>query len=283
MRYGTLVRLEEGCELSTACREKFEGLRSMGMDSCQLIYKPAVYELSHADVIRDAAEAAGIELSAMFCGYYDRNNLWDNQFDLILAGINSPIFGADRIKYLLSAIPFLQRLGVTDMVIHAGFLPNHTHDSGYSLMRAAVALLGTRLKEAGCNLLFETGMESPIALLNLISDCGLDNLYVNLDTANFIIYGYGNPVDAMYTIGSYVRNVHAKDAMPPTMPHSRGKEVPVGTGLVDFERIFDLLYRQGYDRFITIEREIRDAKQEEGIAEALHYLKKIEEKVKVGQ
>ena len=154
MRYGTMVRLPEDCDLGAVCKEKFSRVREMGLDSCQLIYKPAVYEEANADVIRAAAEDMGVTISAMFCGYRDTEYFWDNHFDFVLTGINSPIFGGERIRYLLSAIPFLKRLGVSDMIIHAGYIPNNTYENGYSLMLSAAVLLGKRLKAQGCNLLF---------------------------------------------------------------------------------------------------------------------------------
>ncbi len=280
MKYGTLVRLPEGCDLRTVAREKFAKIREMGLESCQLVYKPKIYDEKDADPIREAAEEAGVEISAMFCGYYDTNYFWDTTTGFMLAGINSPMFGGDRVNYLLSAIPFIKRLGVTDMVIHAGFVPNDPYEAGYVRMLAAAKLLAKRLGAAGLNLLFETGMESPIALLNLISDMGLDNVYVNFDTANLILYGYGNPVDAMYTFGKYVRNVHAKDGFPPMAPKTLGKEVPLGEGLVDFRRVFELLIKEGYDRYITIEREISDGKEESGIIDSIKYLKSIEKDIK---
>lgn len=96
---------------------------------------------------------------------------------------------------------------------------------------------------------------------------------MNLDTANLIMYGYGNPVDAMYTFGKYVRNVHAKDGMPPTNPKKVGQEVTIGTGFVDFDKVIQLLKEHNYDRFITIEREIVGGDQEKAIDEAILYLK----------
>ena len=48
----------------------------------------------------------------------------------------------------------------------------------------------------GQNLLFETG-RTPVAMLRCFEDIGLDNLYVNLDPANLILYGKANPVDAL--------------------------------------------------------------------------------------
>lgn len=269
MKYGTLVRISSPDEAA----EKFNALRKVGMDTCQLVYKPERYNPSEAIAIKKASEDAGIEISAQFCGYRDSNGLWDTKFDFVNAGINSPVYGAQRIEYLLSAIPFVKALGVTDMIIHPGFIPNDPFTDSYARMLAGVALLGTRLKVAGLNLLFETGMESPISLLRLIIDSGLDNLYINLDTANPIMYGYGNPVDALYTFGKYVRNLHFKDGLPPTTPGKLGPEAQIGKGHVDFPKVVAMLKELGYDRYCIIEREIGGEEQTRDILAAFEYIK----------
>lgn len=275
MKFGTLVRIPDVslAEISSACDAKFGKLQEMHMDACQLVYKPVVYTNAAADLIRNKATAYGIDLSAQFCGYYDTYCLWDDQFDHYLAGLNSPIFGASRIEYLLSAIPFMQRVGIQDMIVHAGFLSNNPYDPKYTRMVACVRLLGGRLKDAGMNLLFETGGESPITLLRMFHDTGLDNLFVNLDTANLITSGFGNPVDALYTYGRYVRNMHAKDGMPPVQPGVLGTQVSIGTGYVDFPRVFQELRKLGYDRYVIIECEVQNIDHEQEIIQALAYLK----------
>ena len=45
MKYGTLVRIPESDHLAAVAREKFAALTAMGMDACQLVYKPAVYKM----------------------------------------------------------------------------------------------------------------------------------------------------------------------------------------------------------------------------------------------
>ena len=141
-------------------------------------------------------------------------------------------------------------------------------------MVCKVKLLADRAKNYGVNILFETGGESPITLLRLIEEVHTGNLYVNLDTGNLILYGYGNPSEAVMTLGQYVRNIHAKDALPPTNPYKIG-EKPLGEGVVDFKRVFTLLKERGYDRFITIEREIQGEEQRRDIERGFHYLKEI--------
>jgi len=273
MKYGTLVRLAAAEE----ARGKFETLRENGMDACQLVYKPETYLEAEAELIRQAAQDNGIEISAFFAGFRDTYTGWDCYYDFINSGINSPVFGGERIAYILSALPFIQRLGVTDVIIHGGYVPNNPFETGYTAMAAAVSLLARHLKAYGMNLLFETGQESPVTLLRLIRDVGYDNLYVNLDTGNLILYGYGNPVDALTTFGKYVRNVHFKDGVPPTAP-GLGREVKIGTGNVDFPKVVRMLKDLGYDRYTIIEREISGPQQGQDILESLEYLRGLWEK-----
>ena len=61
----------------------------------------------------------------------------------------------------------------------------------------AVKAIAMNLKRNGQNLLFETGQETPVVLLRLFETVGTGNLYVNLDPANLILYGKGNPVDSL--------------------------------------------------------------------------------------
>lgn len=271
MKFGTLVRLQDVAD----CEASFEKVKDMGLQSCQLVYKPETYTPCDAKIIKEAAEKYGIEISAFFAGFRDDYTAWDLKYDFRNAGLNSAMFGAQRLKYLLGALPFLRELGVSDMIIHAGFVPNDPFAPEYAEMVCKVKLLADRAKDYGVNILFETGGESPITLLRLIEEVHTGNLYVNLDTGNLILYGYGNPCEAVMTLGQYVRNVHAKDALPPTDPYKIGEEKALGEGVVDFKRVLTLLKERGYDRFITIEREIQGEEQKRDIERGFHYLKDI--------
>ena len=158
------------------------------------------------------------------------------------------------------------------MIIHPGFIPNDPYTEPYSRMVCALAMIGKKMKAAGLNLLLETGAESPISLLRVIKDTKCDNMFVNLDTGNLIMYGFGNPVDALTTYGAYVRNMHFKDGMPPTEPGKLGPEVALGQGNVDFPRVVKLLKKIGYDRYAIIEREISGDQQIKDILSAKNYI-----------
>ncbi|MDD3833348.1 MAG: hypothetical protein PHR18_05525, partial [Oscillospiraceae bacterium] len=73
MKLGTLVRITNIDDVN----EKFEVLKNHGFESCQLVYKPKEYTMQDAETIKSAADKAGIEISAQFCGYYDTDTIWD--------------------------------------------------------------------------------------------------------------------------------------------------------------------------------------------------------------
>ena len=143
----------------------------------------------------------------------------------------------------------------------------------------AVRQVAEHLKQNGQYLLFETGQETPVTMLRCFEKVGTDNLGVNLDTANVILYGRANPVDALDVFGKYVRNIHAKDGKYPTNGHDLGEETRIGEGKVDFNRLFERLHEIGYDSYITIEREIEGEEQNKDILYAKEYLGSIIERV----
>lgn len=271
MKIGTLVRIENINEAD----QKFSDLENMGFSVCQIVYKPEVYNYEEADIIKDAAERHGVTVTAQFCGYNDAFYDWDNYYGFKTAGINVPMYGKSRIEYVKNAALFAKRMGVTDVIIHAGFVPNDPFSESYGAMQAAIHTLGSFLKKQGMNLLLETGGEAPIAMLRIIEDVGLGNIFINFDPANILMYGYGNPVDALYVFGKYVKNMHGKDGCLPTNPKVLGKESVVGEGMVDFPKVFDKLKEIGYDSYVIIEREISGEKQIEDIKKAKAYFEKL--------
>jgi sugar phosphate isomerase/epimerase len=90
---------------------------------------------------------------------------------------------------------------------------------------------------------------------------GLDNVGVNLDPANLVLYGKANPVDSLDVFGQYVEGMHAKDGLYPTNGRELGKEVPLGEGKVDFPVLIERLKGYGFKGPITIEREISGGQQ----------------------
>lgn len=271
MKIGTLVRLSNANEAN----EKFAHLAELGFNACQLVFKPAVFLEEDAKIIKDAAEANGIEISAQFCGYRDGGGTWNTYDAYLTNGVNVEAYRMERIAYLREGFKFAKMLDLQDVVIHAGFVENNPFSASYVNMVGTITVLANFAAKLGLNILFETGMECPMVLRRLIEDVGTGNLYINFDPANIFMYGYGNAMDALEVFGQYVRNFHVKDGLLPTDIRLLGKEVPIGEGKVDFPYIFKKFKELGYDRYAIIEREISGPQQEIDILKAKDYILKL--------
>ena len=275
MRIGTCVLLDsmDGIEqkLATLCEH--------GFDSCQLLsWKPEVWTNDNANALKALLDKYAITVSAFWCGWEGPTawNFYDGQLTLGLVPVE---YRQMRIKNLCDGADFAHKLGITDVVTHMGFIPENPYDPNFSSFCVAVRTVANHLKKNGQFLLFETGQETPVTMLRCFEKVGTDNLGVNLDTANLILYGKANPVDALDVFGGYVRNLHAKDGCYPTNGHDLGKETKVGEGKVNFKALFEKLHELGYDSYVTIEREISGDQQLKDILESREYLQNIIDEV----
>ena len=252
--------------------KKFKNLKAEGFDNCQLIsWKPELWTDKNLEIIKNLTEENGITISAFWCGW-EGPCVWNFYDGQITLGLVPPEYRTMRIKNLCDGADFAHRLGVKNVVTHMGFIPENPNDPQFAPFCVAVRQVAEHLKKNGQNLLFETGQETPVTMLRCFEKVGMDNLGVNLDTANVILYGKANPVDALDVFGKYVMNIHAKDGLYPTNGHDLGSEVRIGDGKVDFKALFKKLRELGYDSYVTIEREIEGEQQISDIRHAKKYL-----------
>ncbi len=198
--------------------------------------------------------------------------VWDFYQGPLTIGLVPPQTRAARIDALKRASDLAKICGIQAVHTHCGFIPENPNDPLYSSTVKAIQNIAGYCKANGQAFLMETGQESPVTLLRAIEDAGLDNIGVNLDTANLILYGKGDPVDALDVVGKYVHGVHAKDGFYPTDPKNLGREVPIGKGKVRFPEFLAGLHRLRYTGPITIEREIFGSRQQEDIRSSVTYL-----------
>ena len=180
-----------------------------------------------------------------------------------------------RIDNYKRASDFARRLDVPAVHSHFGFIPENPNDPNYEGTVGALREVATHIKGNGQIVLMETGQETPITMLRAITDAGVDNLFVNLDCANLILYGKGNPLDALDVVGRLVRGTHAKDGLFPTNPKKLGEEVPIGKGKANFPKLIPRLKELGYAGPLTIEREISGPQQLADIKMEKVYLEKL--------
>ena len=271
MRIGLLLSYNRPEELEKG----FADLAAHGFDNCQLCsWNPAVWTDENAQKVRALAERYHVTVSAFWCGW-EGPAVWNFYDGPLTLGLLPEEYRAMRVQNLCDGADFAKKIGVTDVITHMGFIPENPNDPAFAPMCDAIRIVAQHLKENGQYLLFETGQETPVAMLRCFETVGTGNLGVNLDTANLILYGKANPVDALDVIGKYVRNLHMKDGLYPENGHDLGHETPLGEGKVDFPRLLRGLKALGYDSWLTIEREISGEKQLADILAAKAYLETI--------
>lgn len=265
MRVGVLIEIFRDTDVDA----KFAELRSMGMESCQLVcWDKELMNQETADKVNEAARRHIISITAFWCGW-DGPKVWDFYDGQLTLGLVPEAFRFERMKMLQKGIAFADMIHVKDVATHVGYMPENPYDPNYAGVLTCLKDLVKLCKENGQNFLFETGQETPVTLKRAIQDIekdlGKGNVGINLDPANLIMYGKANPIDALEVFGEYVMGIHGKDGKYPTDGHMLGDEVPLGKGKVNYPAFVAKLKEIGYTGDITIEREISGEEQKKDI------------------
>jgi sugar phosphate isomerase/epimerase len=193
-------------------------------------------------------------------------------------GLVPPKTRVARATELLEIADFAKLLGVSAVGLHIGFVPHDASSREYRDVLQVARDACDHLAGNGQALHLETGQEPADVLVQFLGDVERDNLFVNFDPANMILYGAGEPLPALRRLGPFVRSIHCKDATWSDQPgETWGREVPLGEGAVDFEAYLSTLAEIGYEGPLTIEREIpqEPARQKAEVAAAVGVLERL--------
>jgi L-ribulose-5-phosphate 3-epimerase len=262
LKLGLLVGLTSSAE---ECLGKVSGLR---FPTCQVaVSNPALLTPDVAVNLRQTADRLGIEITTIFT-HCRPGQVWNFVEGPTTIGLVPPDTRRDGVERLKRGADFATWAGVANLASHVGFLPENPGDDKYPDIVAALQEVAQYCQSLDRYFCFETGQETPTTLLRTIQDVGTDNLGINLDPANLLMYGKANPIDALDVFGHYVRGVHAKDGEYPTNGRELGLEKPLGEGRVNFPILVPRLKALGYTGALTIEREVSGPAQLEGIEKA---------------
>ena len=243
----------------------FDVVKDLGIPSIQL-HAPhqANRTKETADAFLAKCSDAGVTVTCVFGGF-EGESYADIPTTVRTVGLVPEETRAARVQEMKEISDFAKLLGVDAVGLHIGFVPED-------------------VKANGQNLHLETGQETADHLLHFIDDVARDNLYINFDPANMILYGTGEPIEALKKVGKHVRSVHCKDGT--WAPEGRrgkdwGCEVALGEGDVGMEAYLQTLKDIGYDGPLTIEREIPEdpVQQKADIGKAVSLLEELRSKV----
>lgn len=266
MKIGAMIQLNNSVEAQLA------ELCGMGMKSCQLVcWNQDMMTTAVAERVLATINQYDIHITAFWCGWPGPVT-WDFYHGQLTLGLVPSVYRADRLKALIQGSEFAKLLNIRDFITHVGFLPENPYDRNYREVITALKELVDVCQKHNQNFLFETGQETPVTLRRAIEDIGMDNIGVNFDPANLLMYGKANPIDALDILGKYVKGVHGKDGLYPTDGSHLGEEKPLGEGRVDYPRLISKLKEIGYSGDITIEREIEGDEQKKDVLMAKSFL-----------
>ncbi len=227
--------------------------------------------------IKDMLDANGLVVSAL-CG------------DLGGHGFMFAEHNADKIEKSKRVMDLSLELGSGIVTTHIGVVPEDASTEQYKIMQEACHALATYADSVGAKFALETGAETPEVLKAFLDSLNSKGLSVNYDPANLVMVLRCDPVAGVYTLGDYIVHTHAKDGVnlvPTTAEKVYAnfshedvekieyfREVPLGTGGVDFPKYIAALKDVGYNGFLTIERECGD-EPEKDIGEAVTFLNQI--------
>lgn len=248
-------------------------LFELGLDCIQLeCWDNSLLTKENAEKAKQQLQGK-IEISSFWCGWSGPQE-WNFIDGPSTLGLVPSGYRAMRLNELKRGADFAVWVGSKNVVTHVGFIPEQPESELFRDVVSVVRNIADYCRQKGLGFNFETGQETPVTLMRTITEIGYDNLGINLDPANLILYGKGNPIDAVKIFGDRIKGVHVKDGDYPTGNFREiGKERLVGEGTVNYPVFLPTLLKNGYTGDLYIEREITGDQQIVDIKKTIELVK----------
>lgn len=254
---------------------KWDVIKELGLPTIQL-HAPhsGKRDQATAEQLKQQLDEMNVRCTAVFGGF-EGESYADIPTVVKTIGLVPKETRASRLAEMREIADFANWLGCDTVALHLGFIPHDPSDPQFNEVVAVTAELCDHCAANNQYLHLETGQETAEGLLAFIAAVGRDNLKINFDPANMILYGTGEPIEALKMLAPHVRSVHCKDGTWSDQPgETWGCEVPLGQGDVDIRKYLETLHEIGYDGPLTIEREIPEdpERQKQEIGGAIELL-----------
>jgi sugar phosphate isomerase/epimerase len=245
----------------------------LGIDVVQIACgDPHHASWDEGDRMPEAARAARFRMSGTMLGFPGEDYTTPQTIQKS-GGFGNPATRAERLQRFAWALDRTRALGLSDIMLHAGFLPEPGAPDRKPFLDT-LAKVSDMARLQGVTVAFETGQETADLLRLTLDELKCPNLKVNFDPANMLLYDKGDPLRAVEILGPDIRSVHVKDANRPKVPGTWGEEVPLGQGQVNIRQFVKTLQKVGYRGPLCIEREVGTQEQRfADIAHGIRYLR----------
>ena len=230
-------------------------LDRLGIDVVQIACgDPHHASWDEGDAMPAAAKAAGFQMSGAMLGFPGEDYTSPATIEKT-GGFGDPATRPERLERFQWALARTKELGLADLMLHAGFLPEPT-DPARKPFLDTLTKVAELAQAVGITVSFETGQESALLLRRTLDDLQCPNLKVNFDPANMLLYNMDDPLKVLDLLAPDIRSVHLKDANRPPQSGVWGEEVPLGRGQTNTKAFVKALRRVGYCGSLCIEREV---------------------------
>jgi L-ribulose-5-phosphate 3-epimerase len=230
-----------------------------------------------AEAWKAALQQEDFTIVTVFCSYIGESYA-DMPTVQQTVGFIPPATRLDREQRTKDVSDFAAVLGVKSIATHIGFVPENSTDSAYIDVLQMVRRICDYTARHGQSFVLETGQEPADVLLTFLRDVDRTNIGINFDPANMIMYGTGDPIQALGVLASHVVSVHCKDGVwpPKGVAGGLGSERPLGHGDVGMPQFIAKLKQIGYTGVLSVEREIEDQEQKaRDVSEAVKLLERL--------
>ncbi|MDO8632767.1 MAG: sugar phosphate isomerase/epimerase family protein [Phycisphaerales bacterium] len=219
----------------------------------------AAVENADAQAIRAKSDACGVTICGAFIAFEGEDYSSISRI-AVTGGLRPNDAYAERFRLTQEVAKLAAAVGATSLAMHAATISGDPTDSAYATLSSRVREVADALAEWKLILLLETGRESADTLLRFLDAVGRDNIAVNFDPANFIVYGIDDPVSAVSKLRGRIQLVHLKDASRPVRPGLEyGRAAAFGTGDVQIARVVSKLRATGYRGPLLLEVDTRES------------------------
>lgn len=261
--------------IDAAPDEIVESVAAFGVSCGQLgVHGAADLTPDAAEQWRAALDRGGLEIATAFLNF-DGESYASIPICTQTVGYVPPATRREREQRTYAVSDFARSLGIPGVAAHIGCLPEDPRDAEHRAVLELVRRVCDHCARNGQTFALETGQEPAEALLEFLHAVDRPNLGVNFDPANMILYGSGEPMEALRTLGEHVLTVHCKDGTWPETQGEWGRETPLGDGDVGMQRYVRTLREIGYSGPLVIEREIVGEEQRADIGRAIALLNRI--------
>ena len=258
-------------------RETLQDVKSYGVRAGQLGFPGELDLAGKAEPWSGALKSEQFTATTAVCSYVGEDYA-DIPTVQRTVGLVPAATRQERVARTKAVADVAAKLQIKSVACHIGFVPHDRNAALYTEIRDVARDICDHCAKHGQAFTLETGQEPAAVLLQFIHNVDRPNLKINFDPANMILYGTGDPIEALGVLKDHVLSVHCKDGdwPPQGKPGALGTERPLGEGAVGMPRFIEKLKEIGYTGVLSVEREELDqAKRAADVRSAVALLKRL--------